>query len=76
MSFFFAVLLLNICTQIGLYFVYSHSMVTLQESKVPLSDILPQDLLVDILVERFQVGYVFSGYSSSVDLKYNKLQFT
>lgn len=39
--------------------VYSHSMVKLQESKVPLSDILPQDLLVDILTERFQVSWLF-----------------
>lgn len=33
-------------------------MVLLQESEVPLSDVLPPDLLVDILVERFQVVFL------------------
>lgn len=33
----------------------SDSVVILQDSKVTIGDILPPDLLVDILVERFQV---------------------
>lgn len=40
-----------------LILVYSYSVVKLQE--VPLSDMLPQDLLVDILIERFQVSWLF-----------------
>lgn len=40
--------------------VHFPSLVALQDSKVPLSDVLPQELLVDILVERFQVGWLFS----------------
>lgn len=39
--------------------VYSPSVVKLQDSKVPLVDLLPQDLLVDILTERFQVTRLF-----------------
>lgn len=47
-------------TPMGLNLVPSPSVVALQDSKVPLSDVLPQELLVDILVERFQVGWLFS----------------
>lgn len=34
-------------------------MIKLQKSKIPLSDVLTQDLLVDILIERFQVSWHF-----------------